>query len=394
MSLQLHTIENPYISLEKNINIPFDSDGIVDISLELATKAPHQLNLTINPNLGSLYRFFLDNPTAGLRIDQDDGLSLAFIKRPEGSKDSQTPTGELKIKMLSTVSLLYNTRVYTRKIPLGFSLNGSIKEYFENLSDKVIIDFISNDQNANYLTPIGSLYDQLTQSVDNLGNYSWRDLGVKNNTVYLEVGNSQNRPVLPGLIATNLTAWPKVSRNIILVDSVTKNGSGETLTHVRPVGNKGLGGDLSTTFFITDTNINTIEQISGFPLVESKDVLANGLRIYDVENTEAVNDPNITSEISEVYVVNLAEYQDSNTPINFNQAQTVYNRSVNFLKTKNDTKRFSVELMPNKILLPGDKIEARFAYTEQSGQIFKIEETVSLGAIRYSKDDLLRISTM
>lgn len=394
--IQLHTIQNPYVSLAKDKFIPLDSRGVTNFILQLDTKAPHQLKMTINSNLGSIYDFFISNPFAGIRIDQDDGLSLAFIKQPQGSKDTLLPDGQYSINFTSTVSLLSNTRVYNRNYPIGFTFSGQTKDFFNGLNNNVEINFISESNQETYYPSIGSVYDLLIEGVNKLGNYSWRDLGIKQTPsgekVFIEVGNSQSRPINPNLKATNLLEYQKINQNLIFIKNLKQTGSGETLTHVRPVGNTGAGGDVSSTFFITNNNSSGIKTVQGFPLVPSVDKLANGQTILDVENTEAKT--LLNSEVSEVYTVNLSEFQINNEPVNLNQAQTVYNRAVNFLKGKNEKTRNSVEFITNKIILPGEKFKVSFANKKQDGTVFQIEDTFSLGSVSYNNSDLVRFNSL
>lgn len=394
--IQLHTITNPYESLAKDKLISLDSRGVEDLKLSLATKSPHQLEITINPLLGEIYNEFLENPFIGLRIDQDDGLTLGFIKQPQGAKNTLTPEGRYIVKMISTVFLLKNTRVYNRTYPVGFTFNGATNSFFENLSSKLKVDFISPSDQESFYPSIGSVYDLLLEGADKLGNYSWRDLGITSSggveKVYVEVGSTQDRPISTELLATNLIEYVKVSQDLILIQSLSLEGSGETLTHLRVIGNNGAGGDVSSTFFITDKNIGQIKTKAGFSLVPSDDKLANGNILYDIQNDTVVS--KVDSEVSEVYIVNLSEFQDGNEAINFDQANTVYNRAVNFLKGKNEKIRNNINFVTNKIILPGTKFKLKFAEEKINGQVTQIDDIISLGAVTYSSEDFIRFNSM
>lgn len=385
--LTLYTVNNPHNSIAENYYIDLLGAGIEDLSLTLNINAPHELDLTINTDFNSYYEL-LENPFAGILLIQDDGLRLSFIKEQLGQKSVEQPTGVVKIRFVSTVTLLQNTRLFTSNYPLGFVYEGGISNFYSSLCSRASINFISTEKEINYLIPIGSVYDTFNMSVDSLGNYSWRDYGVNTNgNLILEVGRSSDRPVDENLIATNLVNFSTQEKNTILIKSVLNSSSGETLTHLRPIGNKGVGGDLSSTIFISQDEVNSISQDPEYPLVESKESLANGKLIYDILNTQAIS----TTEVSRPYVVNITDYQVSNDTQAYNQTQQVYNQAVNFLKTKNEKSRKLIDIEPNKIIMSGTRLRVNFSFLKADGKSFYVNEILSIGSVTYDKDDLIRI---
>ena len=387
MSFNISTIKNPYISLKADQALNFDLGGIEDISLQLNTKAPHELEITINPNLGKLYYDFLENPNIGIRIDQDDGLSLGFIKKPQDSKRETTAFSKSKINFISTVALLKNTRAYPRQIPIGFIFKGFIKSYFQSINNQINIDYISPDRYEEVYVMAGDCYDLLEDGVDRLGNLSWRDMGIVNNQISLEIGDARSRKTDPKLLAINPVEGD-LDPNLILIKDLQIFESGEVLTHLRPMGDTGSGGDLSTTLFITDENFNKIKTDENYPLVESKETLATGQKIYEIQNNLANSD----IEKGEVYVVNLAsDFQEGNKASTFSQIQDLYNRSVNFLKGKNRNLRYDLDLELRKIVLPGTKFKVLFAQKQSDGSVLQFNSDYSLGNITYNLNDFKKI---
>ena len=171
MSFTLSTIKNPYLSLTKDKLINLNTGGVEDISLQLNLNAPHTLDLTINPNLGNLYYEFLENANLGIYLSQDDGLNLTFIKKPQDTKSEQSVFSKAKISFLSTVSLLKNTRVYPRQMPIGSVFTGTTDIYFSSISDKIHISFISKPLNEKISTNVGDCWDLFTDGIDKLGGY-------------------------------------------------------------------------------------------------------------------------------------------------------------------------------------------------------------------------------
>lgn len=388
--IQLHLIKNPYNSLDKGDVINLDLLAVEEMELQLNINSPHQFTMMINPKLGYIYQELLDNPFAGIRIDQDDGLSLGFIKKNKGQKAVLSPDGRAKINFQSTVSLLNNEKVYPRQIAIGQIFKGTTEQFFKQISDKVIVDFISSSEQENYYPNIGSAYDILAEGSDKLGNYSWRDLGIRNeegiDKVCVEVGNANARSVDNSLLATNLLEWQSNKPNVVLIEDIPRSFSGETLTHVRPFGNRGSGGDISSTLFITRENKSDITQKDGFALVPSELRLANGTEIYEIENTSV----NTDTKNSVVYPVNLAEFQDGNEVDVFSQVQQVYNQAVNYLKNKSEKSNNLSEIKPNKIIMAGTKMPVRFANTQMNGEAYQVNEVISVGQITYNTEDFIR----
>lgn len=388
--IQFSTIQNPYVSLERDDTIPFNWKAIDSIELQCTTNAPHQLNITFNQNDPELYNLFADNPYSGIRIDQSDGLSLTFIKKPNYVKDEETVSGKLLVRFVSTITLLHNTRVYPRKLLIGKIYSGTDKDYFLQTTDKINVDFYSDEELVEFMPSIGDTYDLLMDGVSRLNRFTILDRGVRRisgtEKINIEVGRIEDKEADPVLFAGNMFESAYAADGFILINDAKKVASGEELTHLRVFMNQGQGGDLSSTQFLDSTNIESISIKPDFPLVPSTEQLANGRVLYDIKNTRSTVD----IEVSEVYPINIeAEIQDGNAAQNINQAQYGYNRGVNFLRQKQENVRLDLDMVMPKIVLPTTRFQIQYRKEQENG-VFAIDDIYTLGDITYSMTDFER----
>lgn len=341
----------PYTSYEPIIPLDIENGGVSDYNLELSDKTPYILELTINPTL-NCYKEILENPLYGIRLqtyfnnnlDQD----LVFVRSREETIINQN--GEVTITFLSNLSRLIDN--IPRQVPRFQVLTGSAIGYIPRLVPGWQFNFISPDKDL-ISCDSGDFgtWKLLSELCNNLGNWTFRDGGIKNGVQTIDIGDFT---VLDNLY----TAETELNNNTeILLTNIQKEQNDNIITHIYP---KIDSGNSSSNNFVFLTNQNASFINPDYPLEALGDLIfRNGetLRLFNVINKKAVDLGYPRKQKDEVYS-NIQEYDDKGQ-LKYSDSvlqEIAYRKVVKTLREQGQTESYKLDLVYKRLVLPCSKV--------------------------------------
>lgn len=329
--------------------------------IQLNMSELHQLKIEINPYAGDVYDILKNDSDAGLRITATEGVETyfdyAFVKQ-NGGREAQEENQILSLTLNSYSVVTNDVADGERVIRWGTIYNRqSLNAILGDLSrPNLLYKNISDDLNISVDTGFDTEYDFFNRMIKKHAvGYNWVDTGIQTisgvDTSVIEVADYDS--LVANRFATNRNMIQSPFENeVIMIDDLEINYSGEQLLGVLPIGTIGEGANLNSSFFITNpANINSIP---GFPVIPSPTKTANGKTVYYVANTLATAGRVLTKPYDvagENQQAGIVTFNDANIE-NF-----IYQLAVQDLKRKQDRAAYKFSINTRKPILVGDRVE-------------------------------------
>lgn len=342
----------PYRDSRLQRRFLIDKSNIASAIMRTAKSEPYQLNLTISP-ASKLYDTILDTGT-GIRVDFGD-ISIAFVRKKGGNNAAQRLDGLVELKYLSEDVDLENLGLNPRKLAWGQEWNDTLGALLTSLSDRYYFRQVGADRNLKFST--GALNNlQLLRRACDFRNVQFRNNGI------VDAGDGERTEILVGDFTempikfkiNNLVRSPNpFDKSALRLKDIDINYSGEVLTGVLPFVNTGGGFDPSSATFLTDPGATFIDP--DYPLVASSVQTSGGETIYEV--SAPVSSPSRRVEVYEHLAVSNSEDGGVATVDLEISKEQLYERAVNFLKSKSENINYSLDIEYNSVVLPLEKID-------------------------------------
>jgi hypothetical protein len=362
----------------------------LDVNIKLDVNNPHQMIITINPNMNFWNEFIngVDSELYGIRY-RTDTLDHMFLKRDVGVDEY----GRTTINMLSTSYKLATFRRDLKDLlyqgDLGAFLNKFPSEFeFINISDTR--DIIIETGTLSHL-------ELLTEASTYPEKYGWRENGIidsgggvlKTQILYGFLGqdmqayfNSSSDPRCEPLKTYSYTSSPSDDLNIATLKGVQRKKTGELYTHILPVGDVGSGTATSSSIRLRDPNASYIDP--QYPLVPLNNTETGQIDYY-ILNPNAKFPVPRCKDYSYTYSIN--EYNQNGqaklTPTQYEQI--LYRKTVSYIQALEVTFYNELDLELKKAVLPGNNVNIKFTQKNEKGDIIhNIDEVQTLQPYEYS----------
>lgn len=381
----------PYVSLSPVVEIPLDSTGITEAKLAIDIANDYILSLGINQNLGQLFFDLKSNRQAGIRlvqiIDGQIDWELAFIKADLDQEDPDLYSSTIKFRSLSFWLENYSTR----QIPFYTNyINAEAGTIINNISNNINFELIGNSPKINIQTGELTSSQLLKEVVNTVGNWTWFNSGISGNRPTIKVGNIAETAITGEAKAVEACNYTD-SNTIRIMETPEIRYNGIVATHTLAIGSISSGseaGELSRIFLD-----NTVQTISGFPLVDLGERTVTNRILYRILNQDAftqIGYPILDQDIIE-FPANLTD--PNGVPIiNIQQAkQSVYSQEVAKIKRDKFYLSYNFKFSYPKVFLAGSKILVNYTgvATTAQGQELKIELKDFITYIKNTEYNLL-----